>query len=88
VTDDVESKDLKRADKKRDSTIAWSEKLEQKATREVKRTKREAKREFERGTKMTDAERAHQVETKKMIEQIRQQQLRSDGEDGEFEGFD
>lgn len=86
--DRIESKDLTRSDKKRDSTTAWSEKLEQKANREVKRTKREAKREYERGTKMTDAERAHLAETKSMIDQIRQQQLHSDGEDGEFAGFD
>lgn len=83
-----ERKEITRSDKKRDTTTAWSEKLEQKANREVKRTKREAKRDFERTTKMTDAERARQAETHKMIEQIRQQQLQAAGKDDEFEGFD
>ncbi|KAK5938579.1 ATP-dependent rRNA helicase spb4 [Knufia obscura] len=84
----VTSKLPARTDKKRESTTAWSEKLEQKATREVKRTKREAKREFEKTTKMSDAEKARQVETQQMIAQIRQQQLQASGKDDEFEGFD
>ncbi|KAK5084131.1 ATP-dependent rRNA helicase spb4 [Exophiala xenobiotica] len=86
--DREERKEKPHTDKKRDTTTAWSEKLEQKANREVKRTKREAKRDFERTTKMTDAERARRAETQQMIEQIRQQQLQAAGKDDEFEGFD
>lgn len=75
--------------KKRTTTsAAWSEKTEQKAGREVKRTKREAKRNFVRSTQMTDAEREQELETKRMIEQIRTQQLSSQGKNDEFEGFD
>lgn len=75
--------------KKRTTTsAAWSQKTEQKAGREVKRTKREAKRNFVRSTQMTDAEREQELETKRMIEQIRTQQLSSQGKNDEFEGFD
>ncbi|RVX65999.1 ATP-dependent rRNA helicase spb4 [Exophiala mesophila] len=74
--------------KKRESTIAWSEKLEHKAHREVKRSKREAKRDFERKSKMTDAERDQEAQTAEMVQQIRRQQqlAKSDREDV-FEGF-
>lgn len=83
-----EREDSARIEKKRGSTTAWSEKHEQKASREVKRTKREAKRDFERTTRMTDAERARQAETRKMVDQIRQQQLQAAGRHDQFEGFD
>ena len=75
-------------DRKRDSSAAWSDKVESKATREVKRSKREAKRDFVRGTTMTDTEKAQQLETQKMIEQIRKQQLSSAKDSDDFEGFD
>jgi ATP-dependent RNA helicase DDX55/SPB4 len=74
--------------KKRGSTVAWSEKLEHKATKEVKRSKKAAKREFERVAKMTDAERDQEAETARMVEQIRRQQLKAAAEQNEvFEGF-
>lgn len=74
--------------KRRTTSNAWSEKTEQKAGREVKRTKREAKRNYVRGTKMTDVEREQKMETQKMIEQIRAQQLTGQGRNDNFEGFD
>lgn len=86
--DETEATNLAHSDKKRGTSIAWSEKAEQKASREIKRTKREARRNFVRANKMTDTERAQEAETQKMIEQIRTQQLSKRGKDEEFEGFD
>lgn len=74
---------------KRDSTAAWSQNLEHKAEREVKRSKRAARREYERKATLTEAEKDHEAETQKMIEQIRQQQLKSvKVDEEEFAGFD
>lgn len=84
----TESVPQQEGDKKRTIAGAWSEKAEQKADREVKRSKREAKRNYVRGTKMTEAERMQEMETRKMIEQIRAQQLASQGGSDDFEGFD
>lgn len=75
-------------DKKRTTGSAWSEKAEQKADRDVKRTKREARRSYVRSTKMTDAEKMQESETRRMIEQIRVQQLSNKGGNDDFEGFD
>ncbi|KAJ9654911.1 ATP-dependent rRNA helicase spb4 [Neophaeococcomyces mojaviensis] len=76
-------------DEKGSSTIAWSGKLEQKATREVKRIKREAKRGFARSTKMTEEEKAHEAETQQMVAKVREQQLSlAKGDNDSFEGFD
>lgn len=78
-----------RSDKKRTSSVAWSQKLEAKSNREVKRSQKQAKREHDRLTKMTDEERAHEVETAKLVEQVRLQQLAAAREDAQdFEGFD
>ena len=73
---------------KRGSSVAWSANLERKASREVKRNKKQAKREHERVSKLSEAEREHEVETRKLIEQVRQKQLREGGQEEEFEGFD
>jgi ATP-dependent RNA helicase DDX55/SPB4 len=79
----------KQADlKKRKSTVAWSEKLEHKASKEVKRSKREAKREFERVTKMTEDQRRYEAETSNMIKQVRQQHVQAADQGATFEGFD
>lgn len=72
--------------KKRKTSVAWSEKLERKATKEVKRSKREARREHDRSTKMTDEQKQYEEKTKEMIQQLRQQ--RKKDEESTFEGFD
>lgn len=80
--------DPPRADKKRANTLAWSEKLEHKATREVKRSKKHARREHERIAQMGDAEKEHAAETARMIKQIQQQQKQLNiDNDADFEGF-
>ena len=79
---------VKDPSKKRSVTVAWSEKLDNKAEREVKRSRRAAKREHERQTTLTEAEKQHEAQTKAMIEQIRQHQLQADkNEEEPFEGF-
>jgi ATP-dependent RNA helicase DDX55/SPB4 len=74
---------------KRDSIAAWSQTLDQKAGREIKRSKRTARREFERKATLTEAEKAQEAETQEMITEIRQQQLKPvKVDEEEFEGFD
>jgi ATP-dependent RNA helicase DDX55/SPB4 len=74
---------------KRDRTAAWSQTLDQKAGREIKRSKRAARREFERKATLTEAEKAQEAETQEMIKQIRQQQMKPvNVDEEEFEGFD
>jgi ATP-dependent RNA helicase DDX55/SPB4 len=82
--------DSKMKDKnKRTGTVAWSQKLAEKAERETKRSKRAARREGERQSKLTEGEKAHEAETQDMIERIRRQQVQKKFEEGEeFEGFD
>ncbi|KIW46957.1 uncharacterized protein PV06_02576 [Exophiala oligosperma] len=75
-------------DKKRGSTVAWSDKIEHKATKEVKRSKKAARREHDRIAKMTDAEKEQEAKTARMVEEIRQKQLRAKDKDDTFEGFD
>lgn len=77
---------MKGNDRKRGTSVAWSEKLEHKANKDVKRSKKEAKRDHEKRATMTDAEREHEAETQRMLEKIRQQHLLS--KDEVFEGFD
>jgi ATP-dependent RNA helicase DDX55/SPB4 len=74
--------------KKRTSTVAWSNNVDRKASKEVKRSKKEAKREHERVAKLSETERAQEAETQQMIEQIRQQQRKPNMQDDVFEGFD
>ncbi|KIW66028.1 hypothetical protein PV04_08237 [Phialophora macrospora] len=81
-------KDKPADQKKRKSTVAWSEKLDHKASKEVKRSKREAKREYERVTKMTEDQKRYEAETSDMIKQLRQQQAQAADQGATFEGFD
>ncbi|KAL2431420.1 ATP-dependent rRNA helicase spb4 [Exophiala dermatitidis] len=70
------------------STVAWSDKLERKATKAVKRSQKEARREHERKAKLSEAEREREAETARMVEQIRAQQLAAArSKDDVFEGF-
>lgn len=73
------------AKKKREPEKAWSEKIERKEAREVKRQKRGAKREYERTTKMTNNEKEQQAETQRMIAEVKQQ---IEQNPDAFEGFD
>jgi len=77
--------------KRKKGTVAWSEKLERKATKEVKRSKKEARRQHDRVTKMTEDEKQYEAETARMIEQLRQQQQQrakaSSSQEDVFEGF-
>lgn len=74
--------------KKRVRTVAWSEKLGEKADREARRSKKASKREHERKAKLTESEKQHEAETQRMIEKVREQQAISTIADAEpFEGF-
>lgn len=73
--------------KKRESTVAWSEKVEHRANREVKRSKKEARREHDRVANMTEAEKEREAETARMVQQIRQQELKAGDTNEVFEGF-
>lgn len=76
-------------DQKRQLPNSWSEKAERKVTREVKRTKREAKRMHESVQLMSQEQKEHDAETRRMIEAVRRQQLKASRElDADFEGFD
>ncbi|KIW93971.1 uncharacterized protein Z519_05286 [Cladophialophora bantiana CBS 173.52] len=74
--------------KRKGTTVAWSEKLERKAHKEVKRSKKEAKRQHDRIAKMTEDEKAYEAETARMIQQIRRQQTKAgSNQEDVFEGF-
>ena len=64
-------------------TVAWAQKKEQKATKEMRREKKMKKREHERVAKLTDEEKKKEDDLKKMIEQVREKAL----EEEEFGGF-
>ena len=74
--------------KKRKSTVAWSGKLEHKAGKEVKRSRKDAKREHERGTKMTEDQKEYEAETARMVQKLRAEQAKAADREGAFEGFD
>ena len=75
--------------KKRDTKGgSWSANLERKSTREVRRTKKEVKRENQRAAGLTTAEKEHEEETARLVEQVRQEQKKSGLGEDVFEGFD
>lgn len=86
ANDQQMKQDPQKANKKRGRTLAWSEKLEHKASREVKRSKKHVRREHERIAKMNDAEKEREAETARMVQQIQQQQRKTTADDV-FEGF-
>lgn len=67
-------------------TTPWSQKIEKKVDKEKRRSKKLARRENERFTKMTEEERQAEEQTKRMIEDVKRQ--REAGQDEVFEGFD
>ncbi|RMZ82610.1 hypothetical protein DV738_g1670, partial [Chaetothyriales sp. CBS 135597] len=72
--------------KKRPASTSWSANAARKETREVKRSKRAARREHERKEKMGDEEKEFEEQTNRMIEKVRQKQLEQSEET--FNGFD
>lgn len=75
----------KKHGKKREAP-AWSQKTEQRVTKEARREKRSAKREAERVAKLTDEERKKEEELQRMIQQVRKTVV-EDEDNAEFEGF-
>jgi ATP-dependent RNA helicase DDX55/SPB4 len=78
----------KKVIKQRTGTTSWSANLERKAGKEVKRTKKAAKREHERVADLTESQKQDEEETAKMIAQIRKQQRNPSSSEDIFEGFD
>lgn len=75
--------------KKRGSSVAWSQNLEHKTEKEVRRARKQAKRKRETVAKMSQEEKEKMGETARMVEMVRQEQLKRIAEqDAEFEGFD
>ena len=83
----AESKKRYVAENKKDA--AWTQQKDQKATKELRREKKAAKREFDRTTKLTVDQRQEEDRLKIMIEQVRKQVAETEAQDAldEFEGF-
>ena len=78
-----EGTEKKRYEKKDKEKDAWTQKKEQRATKEVRREKKGKRREHERISKMSEEERKKEDDLKKMIEQVKTTFV----EEEEFEGF-
>ncbi|KAI0970836.1 ATP-dependent rRNA helicase SPB4 [Xylaria arbuscula] len=83
-----------RAKRKRNAA-AWSGKQEQEDTRVVRRDKRQRKREAERKEKMTQEEKAQDMDLTQLLAAVRKENQQKYGNDaeahggkGDFEGFD
>lgn len=79
---EVEAGTEKRRDGRK-GELAWSQKKEQRATKDLRREKKQAKREHERLAKLTHEERKKEDELQQMIKQVRQTITKEE----EFEGF-
>ena len=66
---------------------AWSQKLDQRDERELRRTKKQTRREKERWEQMTLAEREKHAELQRLIEEVKRKKAEEDRY-GEFAGFD
>lgn len=66
---------------------AWTEQKESRATKELRREKKMAKREHERIAKMNDEERKEEDALQGMIQQMRKKVAKQEAEDADFEGF-
>lgn len=71
---------------KKELKRAWSQKLDARDEREVRRTKKRTKRERERWEQMTPAERDEHRKLEDMIEEVRRR--KDEDKSVEFEGFD
>jgi ATP-dependent RNA helicase DDX55/SPB4 len=78
-----EVKPLKHVKDKDREAAAWTQKKDQRATKEVRRQKKQAKREAERVSKLSPEERAKEEELKRMIERVKKETVVEE----EFEGF-
>lgn len=72
--------------KKPGTSTAWSQKLDHKADRDVRRARKQARREHERNATMTTEEKDRAAETQRMLEKVRMEQAVA--KDEVFEGFD
>ena len=72
---------------KKEAKRAWSQKHDSQETKEARREKKRTKREYGAWEKMTPQENEEQRDLKRMIEEVRSNNLREQ-ECGEFEGFD
>ncbi|KAI1750197.1 ATP-dependent rRNA helicase SPB4 [Xylaria castorea] len=85
--------EVHRAKRKRNAE-AWSGKQEQEDTRVVRRDKKQRKRDAERREKMTDEEKAHDMDLAQLLVAVRKEnekklaEAKTDGGNDEFEGFD
>ncbi|MCJ1414397.1 ATP-dependent rRNA helicase spb4 [Xylographa parallela] len=66
---------------------AWSQKLDQRDERELRRTKKQTRREKERWEQMTPAEREKHAELQRLIEDVKRKKAEEDQYE-EFAGFD
>lgn len=73
--------------RKRKEREAWSHKHEQQDVREERRERKKRKREAERLAKMTEDERAKEMEVQELVEKVRRKNL-EEKKDEVFEGFD
>ncbi|KAI1108280.1 ATP-dependent rRNA helicase SPB4 [Nemania sp. NC0429] len=85
-----------RAKRKRNAE-AWSGKQEQEETRVARRDKKQRKREAERREKMTDEQKAEDMDLAQLLAAVRKEnqakyaknaQATTEGGDGDFDGFD
>lgn len=74
---------------KENRTAAWTQKGEQKATKELRRSKKQKKREAERVSKLTEEERQEEEKLKAMVEEMRKKTKEMEAKEAadEFDGF-
>ena len=65
---------------------AWSQKLDKRDEREVRRDKKRTRRDREKWEQMTPAEREKQLELERLIDEVKQQKSKEDKYE-DFEGF-
>lgn len=66
---------------------AWSDKLDARDEREMRRNKKQKRRDREKWEQMTPAEREKQLELERMIDEVKARRVEEERH-GEFEGFD
>lgn len=79
-------KDDSSRSEKKPTKRAWSDKLDARDEREVRRNKKHRRRDHERWEKMTPAEKEEQLELQRLIEQVKAKKVEEE-KFGDFEGF-
>ena len=74
--------------KKKQLKRAWSQKLDARDEREMRRNKKRAKRDRDKWEKMTPAEREKQRDLERLIDEVKAKKAEEDRFVGTFEGFD